>query len=127
MPLAGKHPNGIPDTGAADSEHKYESATTQPCDLALASVTTCRIIATARKRDADQIVLEPVLRSNVVMATVVFSHQPIAPLRPFIEKLWYCEEYQAAHRKERVLPSGRFQLIIHLADTFALQQDFVPG
>jgi len=95
--------------------------------LALASFTTCRIIANARKRDADQIVLEPVLRSNVVMATVVFSHQPIAPLRPFIEKLWYCEEYQAAHRKERVLPSGRFQLIIHLADTFALQQDFVPG
>jgi hypothetical protein len=25
--LAHKHPNGIPDTSAADKEHKYESAT----------------------------------------------------------------------------------------------------
>jgi hypothetical protein len=27
MPLAGKRPNQILDTGAADKEHKYESAT----------------------------------------------------------------------------------------------------
>src|ERR1051325_1155985 len=37
------------------------------------------------------------------------------PLAPYVEKLWCCEEYKAAHRQERVLPSGCFQLIINLA------------
>jgi AraC-like DNA-binding protein len=36
-------------------------------------------------------------------------------LAPYIEKVWYCEGYQATHRRERVLPNGRFQLIINLA------------
>lgn len=58
---------------------------------------------------------------------MIVSHQPVAPLAPYIEKFWYCEEYLAVHRKERVLPSGRFQLIIHLTDAFARQQDFAPG
>jgi AraC-like DNA-binding protein len=37
------------------------------------------------------------------------------PLAAYVEKLWCCEEYKATHRQERVLPSGRFQLIINLA------------
>jgi hypothetical protein len=37
------------------------------------------------------------------------------PLAPYVEKLWCCEEYKATHRLERVLPSGRCQLIINLA------------
>jgi hypothetical protein len=37
------------------------------------------------------------------------------PLAPYVEKLWCCEEYKATHRRERVVPSGRFQLIINLA------------
>src|SRR5689334_9924773 len=37
------------------------------------------------------------------------------PLAPYVEKLWCCEEYKAPHRQERVLPSGRFQLIMNLA------------
>jgi len=58
---------------------------------------------------------------------MIVSHKPAAPLTPYIEKLWYCEEYLASHHKERVLPSGRFQLIIHLTDAFARQQDFATG
>jgi hypothetical protein len=30
--------------------------------------------------------------------------------------LWYCEGYQGIRRKERVLPNGRFQLVISLAE-----------
>jgi AraC-like DNA-binding protein len=65
--------------------------------------------------------------SRIVIVSMIVSHKPVAPLAPYIEKLWYCEEYLASHRKERVLPSGRFQLIIHLTDTFARQRDFASG
>jgi hypothetical protein len=58
---------------------------------------------------------------------MVVTHKPVAPLAPYVEQFWYCEEYFTPHRKERVLPSGRFQLIIHLTDGFARQQDFAPG
>jgi AraC-like DNA-binding protein len=60
------------------------------------------------------------------MPAVVFV-QPVAPLAPFIEALWYCDEYPAVHRKERVLPNGRFQLIVHLSDAFAAQRDLASG
>jgi AraC-like DNA-binding protein len=42
------------------------------------------------------------------------QYGPGLPLAPYVEKLWYCEGYPAAHRRERVLPNGRFQLIIDL-------------
>jgi AraC-like DNA-binding protein len=58
---------------------------------------------------------------------MVVYHRPVAPLAAYIEKFWYCEEYFAPHRKEGVLPSGRFQLIIHLTDAFTRQRDFAPG
>jgi AraC-like DNA-binding protein len=64
--------------------------------------------------------------SNVVIANMIVTRQPGAALARYIEKFWYCEDY-LEHRKERVLPSGRFQLIIHLTDAFARQQKFVPG
>jgi AraC-like DNA-binding protein len=48
-------------------------------------------------------------------------------LASYIEKFWYCEEYSSTHRRERVLPSGRFQLIMHLSDAFARPQNFAPG
>ena len=41
--------------------------------------------------------------------------RPGSSLAPYVEKLWCCEGYEATHRQERVLPSGRFQLIINLA------------
>lgn len=43
------------------------------------------------------------------------EHQPAQSLSPWVEKFWYCESYQASHRRERVLPNGRFQLIIDLS------------
>jgi len=38
---------------------------------------------------------------------------------------WYGESYQAAHRTERALPNGRFQLIIDLSDGFV--RDSAPA
>src|SRR5579871_770160 len=46
--------------------------------------------------------------------------RPGIALSPYVEKLWYCEGYAAAHRRERVLPSGRAQLVIDLAGGAAL-------
>jgi AraC-like DNA-binding protein len=43
---------------------------------------------------------------------------PTAALAPYIESLWYCGGYPVAHRRERVLPNGRFQLIVDLSDGF---------
>jgi AraC-like DNA-binding protein len=43
------------------------------------------------------------------------QRRPSIALAPYIEKLWYCDRYEVAHRQERVLPSGCFQLIIDLA------------
>jgi AraC-like DNA-binding protein len=41
--------------------------------------------------------------------------RPGFPLAQYVEMLWCWEGYQATHRHERVLPNGRFQLIIDLA------------
>jgi AraC-like DNA-binding protein len=41
--------------------------------------------------------------------------RPGLPLAPYVEMLWYCEGYGATHRRERVLPNGRFQIVIDLA------------
>jgi AraC-like DNA-binding protein len=44
------------------------------------------------------------------------DHRPVEPLASYVEKLWYCEGYQVAHSKERVVPNGRFQLVIDLSE-----------
>jgi len=49
---------------------------------------------------------------------MLLEHRPPPTLAPCIEKLWYCEAYQAARRYERVLPNGTFQLVIDLASAF---------
>jgi AraC-like DNA-binding protein len=41
--------------------------------------------------------------------------RPGPVLAPYVEWLWCCEGYPATHRRERVLPSGRVQLILDLA------------
>lgn len=41
---------------------------------------------------------------------------PSAALAPYVEKLWYCDRHQRLQPTERVLPSGRFQLAISLAE-----------
>jgi AraC-like DNA-binding protein len=40
--------------------------------------------------------------------------RPSFPLAPYIEMLWCCNGYKSTHRRERVLPDARFQLIIDL-------------
>ena len=61
------------------------------------------------------------------MDPMLLAHQPMVPLASYVEKLWYCEEYQAVHRKERVLPNGRFQLIINFSDTPVRPRDCAMG
>jgi AraC-like DNA-binding protein len=46
---------------------------------------------------------------------MVRSHPPGAALEPYVERFWYCSGYDGIHRKERVLPDGRFQLVVSLS------------
>jgi len=46
---------------------------------------------------------------------MLLARHPGPILAARVEMLWYCEGYQAKHSRERVLPSGRFQMIIDLA------------
>jgi len=43
------------------------------------------------------------------------EHQPHPALKPFVKALWYVRDPQAIHRHERVLPSGRAQIVLSLA------------
>jgi len=58
---------------------------------------------------------------------MLLTQQPTVPLASYVEKLWYCEGYQVVHRKERVLPNGRFQLVINLSDTPVRPRDCELG
>lgn len=49
------------------------------------------------------------------MKPVYLQFRPDLPLGRYVELLWYCQGYAAAHRRERVLPNGRLQLVINLA------------
>jgi AraC-like DNA-binding protein len=46
---------------------------------------------------------------------MLYARRPAPPLSAHIEQLWYCENYQAPHARERVLPNGTFDLILDLA------------
>jgi len=46
---------------------------------------------------------------------MLLARRPSPSLAAHVEMLWYCEGYHAAHPRERVLPNGRFQVIIDLA------------
>jgi AraC-like DNA-binding protein len=47
----------------------------------------------------------------------MFLHRlPAQTISPWVEMLWYCEGYHVPHRKERVLPNGRFQMVVDLSD-----------
>ena len=49
------------------------------------------------------------------MDAMVLSHRPDSALVRYVEALWYYDGCQTARHKERVLPSGRFQIVIDLA------------
>ncbi len=50
------------------------------------------------------------------MDKMYLAHRPALPLASQIEALWYYDGYQTAQHKERVLPNGRFQIVIDLTD-----------
>ena len=45
---------------------------------------------------------------------------PAAPLASFIRLLWYARVDHAAHGRERILPTGRIQVILNLARDYVL-------
>ncbi|MGQ0643037.1 MAG: AraC family transcriptional regulator [Gemmatimonadaceae bacterium] len=45
----------------------------------------------------------------------VLTHRPGFALQQCVESLWYSSGQIATHNRERVLPSGRFQIVIDLA------------
>ena len=51
------------------------------------------------------------------MGAMQFVQHPAGPLASYVEQLWYCDGHGLVDHKERVLPSGRFQLFFSLSDT----------
>jgi AraC-like DNA-binding protein len=49
------------------------------------------------------------------MGIMLLTHRPGLPLASHVEALWYYDGYQTAHHNERVLPHGRFQIVIDLS------------
>jgi AraC-like DNA-binding protein len=54
------------------------------------------------------------------VAVLYLEHTPAPPLSEFIRILWYARVRDAAHRRERVLPTGRVQVILNLSRDFLL-------
>jgi AraC-like DNA-binding protein len=48
------------------------------------------------------------------------EREPGAALRPWVRSLWYARGMDFAHRRERILPTGRAQMIVNLARDFVL-------
>ena len=46
---------------------------------------------------------------------MLLTHRPGPLLASYVEALWYYDGSQTAYHKERVLPSGRFQMVIGLS------------
>lgn len=51
---------------------------------------------------------------------IYLEHTPAAPLDRCIRSLWYARVDAAAHARERILPTGRAQIIVNLARDFLL-------
>src|ERR1700738_434658 len=49
------------------------------------------------------------------MDAMVLTYRPAPALARYVEALWYSDGYQGARHKERVLPNGKFQIVIDLA------------
>ena len=44
------------------------------------------------------------------------SHKPSCPLSDFVENFWLCDGYTPPHLRERILPTGTFELVFNLHD-----------
>jgi AraC-like DNA-binding protein len=62
-----------------------------------------------------------------MMDSMLFAQQPSQALASQVEKFWYCAGYKAKHSKERVLPSGKFQIILDLRDSSFATGPLVVG
>jgi AraC-like DNA-binding protein len=51
---------------------------------------------------------------------IYLEHTPAAPLNGCIRSLWYARVPHAPHSRERILPTGRVQIILNLARDFFL-------
>lgn len=51
---------------------------------------------------------------------IYLEHTPAAPLNRCIRMLWYARVLHPSHSRERVLPTGRVQVILNLARDFLL-------
>lgn len=51
---------------------------------------------------------------------IYLEHRPAAPLNRCIRSLWYARVNVAPHSRERILPTGRVQIILNLARDFLL-------
>jgi AraC-like DNA-binding protein len=51
---------------------------------------------------------------------IYLEHIPAAPLNRCIRSLWYAQAPTAEHSRERILPTGRVQIILNLARDFLL-------
>ena len=49
---------------------------------------------------------------------IYLERKPGAALRPWVRMLWYARGMEFAHQRERILPTGRAQLILNLARDF---------
>ena len=49
---------------------------------------------------------------------IYLEHTPSPPLDRFVCTLWYARAPQASHSRERILPTGRVQVILNLAQDF---------
>jgi len=51
---------------------------------------------------------------------IYLEYKPAAPLDRFVRSLWYARAPRLDHRRERILPTGRVQVILNLARDFLL-------
>src|ERR1700738_1733726 len=49
---------------------------------------------------------------------IYFEHAPAPPLNRFVRSLWYARAPEMVHHRQRVLPTGRTQVILNLARDF---------
>ena len=53
--------------------------------------------------------------ASALISVMLLTHRLEPPLDACIETLWYYEGSQPMYQRERVLPNGRFQLVIDLS------------
>jgi AraC-like DNA-binding protein len=61
------------------------------------------------------------------MDSMLIARQPSQALASHVEKFWYCAGHKVKHSKERILPSGKFQIIFDLRHSSSATHPLVVG